>query len=161
MPASVAEPRGSFPFQHPIEVRFRDTDAMGHVNSAVYLTYFESARAAYYAAATGSSLGIGATSGGRSLILAEARITYRSPVLFGERLVVACRIGWIGRSSFSMEYRLETEQTAHGAARLVAYGETVQVMYDYAAGRPEPVPDDVRARVEAFEGRRIPAPGAG
>ena len=156
---AATEPLGSFPFRHPIQVRFRDTDAMGHVNSAVYLTYLETARAAYYATATGASVGIGGARGARSIILAEARITYRSPVLFGESLVAACRVGWIGRSSFSMEYRLETVETLHGAARLVAHGETVQVMYDYAAGRPEPIPDDVRAQVEAFEGRTIPTRG--
>ena len=36
------------PFTHPIEVRFRDLDALGHVNNAVYLTYLESARIAYW-----------------------------------------------------------------------------------------------------------------
>ena len=30
------------------EVRFRDLDALGHVNNAVYLTYFEAARMAYW-----------------------------------------------------------------------------------------------------------------
>jgi acyl-CoA thioester hydrolase len=37
-----------FRFNYPIEVRFSDTDAMGHVNNAVYLTYFEQARLAYW-----------------------------------------------------------------------------------------------------------------
>jgi len=36
---------GDFAYEHPIEVRFADTDAFGHVNNAVYLTFFEAARA--------------------------------------------------------------------------------------------------------------------
>ena len=35
------------PFTYPIHIRFGDTDALGHVNNAVYMSYFESARLAY------------------------------------------------------------------------------------------------------------------
>src|SRR5260221_7112158 len=40
-------------FVQPIEVRFRDVDAVGHVNNAVYLTYIESARVAWWIQTTG------------------------------------------------------------------------------------------------------------
>ncbi|MBK6404207.1 MAG: thioesterase family protein [Holophagales bacterium] len=39
-----------FPCVVGVEVRFRDLDAMGHVNNAVYLTYFEQARLAFWRA---------------------------------------------------------------------------------------------------------------
>ena len=42
-------------------------------------------------------------------------------------------------------------------ARLVATAEGVQVLYDYAAERPQPLPDDVIAQLEAFEGRPLRA----
>ncbi|HWX25489.1 MAG TPA: acyl-CoA thioesterase, partial [Vicinamibacteria bacterium] len=45
-------PRGAFSCE--VEVRFRDLDALGHVNNAVYLTYLESARIAYWMALTGN-----------------------------------------------------------------------------------------------------------
>jgi acyl-CoA thioesterase FadM len=32
-------------YRHRLSVRFRDCDAMGHVNHAVYFTYFEQCRA--------------------------------------------------------------------------------------------------------------------
>ena len=50
---------GEFAYEHPIEIRFVDTDAFGHVNNAVYLSYFEAARAGYYAAVTGIPFGTG------------------------------------------------------------------------------------------------------
>ncbi|MGC8634959.1 MAG: acyl-CoA thioesterase [Candidatus Limnocylindrales bacterium] len=148
-------PRGPFHYRRPIEVRFGDTDAMGHVNNAVYLTYFEMARAGYYRAATGSTFGIGAESNERSFILAEARVTYVSPIRFGEPLVCECRVAWAGCSSFGMEFRLLAEDSPFGRARLAAHGATVQVMYDYATGRVQPLPAELRARVEAYEGRPI------
>ncbi len=132
---------------------------MGHVNNAVYLSYFEMARAGYYRTVTGATFGIGAETSERSFILAEARVTYLSAVRFGEPLVCESRIGWFGRSSFSMEYRLLAEESAFGHARPVAFGETVQVMYDYARGRVQPLPADLLGMVEAYEGRPIPARG--
>ena len=144
-------PTGTFRYRRPIDVRFADTDAMGHVNNAVYLTYMELARAGYYREVTGSTFGIGAHTHDRSFILAEARVTYASPVLFGERLVCECRVGWASRSAFSMEYRLSVDVSPSGSPRLVAYGETVQVMYDYAAGRVMPLPADLLAMLEAYE----------
>ena len=47
---------GGFRYRRPIEVRFGDTDAMGHVNNAAYLTYCEMARAGYYETVTGHQL---------------------------------------------------------------------------------------------------------
>ncbi len=39
---------GDFRYRHPIEIRYNDTDALGHVNNAVYFSYFEMARSGYY-----------------------------------------------------------------------------------------------------------------
>ena len=152
-------PAGPFRYRCRIEVRFSDTDAMGHVNNAVFLTYMEVARAGYYRTVTGSTFGIGAETHDRSFILAEARVTYASPLRFGEPLACECRVGWAGRSSFSMEYRLSAEDSPFGRERLIAYGESVQVMYDYGAGRVVHLPGDLLAMLEAYEGRPLPARG--
>src|SRR4029078_1685342 len=63
-----------FRFRHVEVVRFRDLDALGHVNHAVYLTYFESARIAYWLHAT-KRTGLGAL----DMILARAEIDFRAP----------------------------------------------------------------------------------
>ena len=39
-------------FERLVHVRWRDTDALGHVNHAVFLTYLEEARDAFYAEVT-------------------------------------------------------------------------------------------------------------
>jgi acyl-CoA thioester hydrolase len=151
-----SEPAGPFRFRLAIEPRFGDTDAMGHVNNAVYLTYFEVARAGYYRAVTGGMFGIGSSGNPKSFIVAEARVAYRSPVLYPEPLVLECRAGWVSRSAFGLEYRISTEASPHGAARLAAYGETVQVMYDYGAGRVTRLPRELVDALAAWEGRPLP-----
>ncbi len=52
---------------------------------------------------------------------------------------------------------MTASESSRGHARLVATAEAVQVLYDYVAGRPRVVPDDLVARLEAFEGRSLRA----
>ncbi len=146
---------GEFRFRRPIEVRFADTDAMGHVNNASYLTYCEIARAAYYEAVTGQPLPLGTHGASESMILAEARITFRSPAFYGETLTIEARVGRIGRTSFTQEYRLTAPDSRYGRARLIAVADSVQVMYDYVNERPIPVPGSLADTLEAFEGRAL------
>jgi acyl-CoA thioester hydrolase len=149
-------PQGEFRYEHPIEVRFVDTDALGHVNNAVYLSYFEAARAAYYAAVAGAPFGTGEHAGERTFVIAEAHVVYRQPAFFGETLLVGCRFGWTGRSSFGLEYRVRAEASSVGEARLVADGSSTQVMFDLVRSRVMRVPADLLALFEAYERRSIP-----
>jgi acyl-CoA thioester hydrolase len=153
MPPTDPDP---FRYELPIEVRFRDTDAMGHINNAVYLTYFEASRAGYYHAVTGRSFD-GLRDEPVSLILARATVDFRSQGYFGERLLSACRTIWVGRSSFGMAYRIRADgASSHGPGRLIAEGETVIVTFDYASQRPVRIPETFLAQLAAFEGREIP-----
>ncbi len=145
------------PFRHRItlDVRFADTDAMGHVNNAVYLTYCEAARIQYWTDVTGEPVAAG-HEGAESLILAEARIAYRAPVFHTEQVTVETRTTRIGSSSFTLEHRL-TACPPGGTPRLVAVSESVMVRYDYATERPTPISPEFVAAIEAFEGRALRA----
>jgi acyl-CoA thioester hydrolase len=147
---------GEFPYEHPIEVRFVDTDAFGHVNNAVYLSYFEAARAGYYAKVAGIPFGTGESAGEHTFVVADAHITYRAPAFFGETLLVGCRFSWSGRTSFGLDYRIRAPASTLGAARTVADGSTTQVMFDLERNRVMRVPADLLAMFEAHEGRPIP-----
>ena len=133
-----------------------DTDALGHVNNAVYLTYFEAARAGYYAAVTGAPFGTGEGAGERTFVVAEASLVYRAPGFFGETMLVGCRFAWTSRSSFGLEYRVCAEASQVAPARLVADGESTQVMFDLDRNRVTRVPADLLAMFEAYEGHEIP-----
>jgi acyl-CoA thioester hydrolase len=146
---------GEFRFRRPIEVRFADTDAMGHVNNASYLTYCEMARAAYYEAVTGQPLPLGVHGASEGMILAEATIAFRSPAYYGETLTIEARVGRIGRTSFTQEFRLTAPESRYGRARLVATSTSVQVMYDYLHELPIAVSAELAAAMEAYEGRAL------
>jgi len=142
---------GDFGHRTSAEVRFADTDAMGHVNNAVYLTFVELARIGWWKAATGEALEREAGRD-RGLILAEAEVAFRSPVFFGETVVVETRAGRIGRTSLGVDHRL-TASRPGGPVRLVATCRSVIVRYDYATERPVAWPTELIERIEAFEGR--------
>lgn len=135
----------SFPLKVSITVRFRDLDAMGHVNNSVYLTYFEEARVAYYRLLTGHELDPATF----DFVIAEITCTYRSPARLGEVLEVAIRTSEVRSRSFVFEYLI----TERESKRVVATGRSVQVAYDYAAGRTKSLSEEMVARMEAFEGR--------
>ena len=143
------------PFNHQLEVtvRFADTDAMGHVNNAKYLTYCEIARIRYWTDITGEPIALG-TEGAESLILAEARITYRAPAFHGEVVTVQTRATRIGRSSFTLEHRLAA-CVPGGDPRLVAVSESILVRYDYASSTPVALSAEYIAAIESFEGRSL------
>lgn len=126
-------------FSHRLEVRFRDCDAMGHTNNAVYLTYLEQARFAHWR----SLWGFGDPQTPPDIpgvILARVEADYKRPSRYGDALEIRLTVAAIGRSSFRYEYEIVD---AEGHTVLTA--TTVQVMYDYAAEKPVPIPDSIRA----------------
>lgn len=135
-----------FRFRLQLQTRFRDCDMFGHVNNAVYFTYMEEARWAYWRELTGDSP-LGTLPG---LILARAECDFLRPVRAGERLDIWLATTKIGRSSFSLDCEMVDER---GAA--VAKGKAVLVTYDYASAKAIPVPDWCRAKLEEYEGRNL------
>ncbi|TPW22074.1 MAG: acyl-CoA thioester hydrolase [Elusimicrobia bacterium] len=131
-----------FTVRADIQVRFRDTDAMGHVNNAVYLSYLEIARLEYWRALTKRR-------DWRSLdiVVARAEVDYRFPATVDMDLVVWVRTTELKRSSFVMEYRVEEK----GTGRLIAEARTVQACFDYKANKVQRIPDFVRAGTLALE----------
>jgi acyl-CoA thioester hydrolase len=144
---------GDFGHRCTVPTRFADADAMGHVNNAVYLTYAEAARIAWWSDVTGEPI---IREGDRSegLILAELEIAFRAPVFFGEVVTVETRATRIGRTSLALEHRL-TAGPIDGPVRLVGTIRSVIVRYDYETERPTPWRPDVVARIESHEGRPL------
>ena len=127
-------------FSHQIEVRFRDCDPLGHVNNAAYLTYLEQARLFYWRSMWG--FGSAAAAALPGVIMARAEIDYKRPAKYGQVLDVRLSLSGVGRTSFTYDYDIVDESGA-----TVALARTVQVMYDYAAARPVPIPDEIRAKM--------------
>jgi acyl-CoA thioester hydrolase len=135
----------TFKFFHPVEVRYGDLDAQQHVNNAKYLTYMEQARLEYV-----RHLGLwnGDSFVELGMIVAEAQITYRAPIHFGQAVRVGVRVSRLGNKSMRWEYSIENAQDGS----VFATAASVQVAYDYPAGKSMPVPDAWRKKITIYEG---------
>jgi len=129
-------------FSTTLEVRWRDVDALGHVNNAVYFNYLEQARLHYM-----RELGfLPPNSTDVGVIIAEAGCRFKTPLRLGEQVTIRARVSEFHRTSFIFEYRIEGED-----GRLAATAQTVQVCYDYDGQRPSPIPDAWREAFIAYE----------
>lgn len=146
MTPSGAESDRSFTVFHEIRPRFRDTDAMGHLNNAVYVTYLEVARQTYW-----ERIDPVADYRRVPFILAHVTIDFRSEALVSEVLNMGIRCDWIGSKSFAFAYEIRERSSG----RVVVEATTVQVCYDYAAKRSIPMPPDLARQLETLEGRSL------
>jgi acyl-CoA thioester hydrolase len=131
-----------------LPVQWGDQDAFAHVNNVVYFRWFESARIAYF-----RRIGLIAEPGDRKLgpILAASSCNYRRSIVFPDTVRVGIRATRIGHSSIALEHRIVSEEQE----ALAAEGTSTTVFYDYASGRPHPVPDDVRRAIEELGGQAL------
>lgn len=127
-------------FKIRFTVRFRDIDALGHVNNAVYFTYMEQARTEYWI----QLMNLKALDE-FAFIVAHAECDFKVAAKFGDELEVSIRTSSVGNSSFVWDYEIRNARTE----QLVATGKTIQVYYDYKAQKPVPVPDHVRSKLLA------------
>jgi len=132
-------------YYHPIEVRYGDLDPQGHLNNAKYLTFMEQGRISYF-----KHLGLWNSESFMDLgvILAEIRITFRAPILFGQPVRVGVRTSRLGNKSLNMEHLLEDAQTGQEFTE----GSSVLVAYDYHTSQTVPFPDRWRRIISEFEG---------
>jgi acyl-CoA thioester hydrolase len=138
---TVAVGERNWPFSFTDDVRFADLDAMGHLNNVAFLAFLESARVAYVVSADPTH--DPGAAGDFGFVVAEAKIAYRSPGHYGERIETRLRPTVVGRSSFRIEFEMRVGQ------RLLADGYDVTVTYDTATASSTPIPPVLRTRLLA------------
>lgn len=139
----TAPPGPAKVFETDLQLRFGDTDAMGHVNNAKVIVYLEVGRVRFFA----EVLGAGSVDDFH-FILAEVACRYRIPILLQDRVRVRMHITDISRSSYRFRYQLVDPVDG----RVFVEAETVQVTYDYATGRPVPIDAGFLERVRDYIG---------
>ena len=124
---------------HELRPRFRDIDALGHVNNAVLITFLEQARwdwwQGYLKDRPFESEGF---------LIARVEADYREPIQLEDLVRIELHCTRLGTSSFDCSYRL----TRGDDGALLAEAKTVQVMVNLESGRPVPISDRARTWLE-------------
>jgi acyl-CoA thioester hydrolase len=124
-------------FEHEVSVRWRDGDGLGHVNHAVFLTYLEEGRDAFYVQAIGRD---------PHYVVARVEIDLRAEVKHDDRrLLVRIEVERVGTTSLTTR---ETITTPAGVT--AAEARVVSVLWDAEARKPVPFTDDDRTRLSGF-----------
>ncbi len=129
----------------PIDVRWGDMDAFGHVNNAAYFTYCESARIRYF-----EELGIDMRrerEDPHGPAVVSATCNFRRQVHHPASLEVGARVTHVGRTSFTLDYLIVRRDDGE----IVADGTSSVVWVDYSEGTAVPVPEDLRDRMARID----------
>jgi acyl-CoA thioester hydrolase len=121
-------------FEHQVSLRWRDVDALGHVNHAVFLTYLEEGRDAFYVQALGRD---------PHYVVARVEIDLRAEVRYTDRqLRVRIEVEKVGTTSLTTR---ETVRTPGGVT--AAEAKVVTVLWDASARKPLAFTAEERARL--------------
>jgi acyl-CoA thioester hydrolase len=123
----------------PLATRYADYDTKGHVNNAVYLTYFEMARHRAWVDGMGGGADF-------PFILAEATVRFVSQAMIGEELDIEIVTTEVRTKAWVWSYVIRATRED----RRVAEGKTVQVMFDYDVGQTTPIPDELRMKLRTL-----------
>ena len=131
----------SEPFRHQLRVRYNECDPQGVVFNANYLTYFDLTMTELWRELGGYQAMVDA---GVDMVVAEARILYRSPLRFDDEFEARVTVSELGETSMSTEVELARD------GETVAQGELRYVFIESGGSAKQPIPDQIRDRLSAY-----------
>jgi len=132
-------------YYFPIQVRYADTDAQGHVFFGNYFTYFDEAAGGYFRAVGFPWEKLPEM--GLDIFYVDAQCQYKGSARYGERLRVYARAERIGNTSLTIGCRI----TPEGDEATIAEGRITAVIVNPQTRRPARLPDALRQAIAAFE----------
>ncbi|HEV8659076.1 MAG TPA: thioesterase family protein [Thermoanaerobaculia bacterium] len=128
-------------FVVPYQVMFRDVDTFGHVNNAVYFTYFEWARTLLWFELTG-----GRDVRDISFIVVRAECDFKLQLSM-ESIEIWVRIGEMRSTSFDFLYEIRTGN----GQQIAAVGKVVVVLFDWKTQSKVAISDEFRRKVMSLQ----------
>lgn len=125
----------------PLDLRWRDLDAFGHVNNSNFLTYVEEARIRWFA-----TLDQPWVTDAMAPLLAAVQMNYRRPIPYPAQLAVELFCERLGNTSVTIGHRILRQAQDERSDKNTVYadGHVVMVWIDRASGRPIPLPEAIR-----------------
>ncbi|MBD1370912.1 acyl-CoA thioesterase [Hazenella sp. IB182357] len=146
-PLQLEEWITQFRFYTPIQVRFSDTDMIGHINNVSYFSYFEYGRLAYFKELNSLTSLMNPDGKEGTIVTASLECQYLQQAHFDDELLLGIRTSRIGKSSLDIEYALTLPQRK----TIAAIGRGTIVHIDPTIGKGKPFSEDVRNAIRTYE----------
>ncbi len=124
-----------------IQVRFSDIDVMGHVNNAVYLSYFEMTRVHYFKELLGQDWDWKS----HGILLVRNEIDYIKPILIQHTPEIHMYFDEAGSKSIKLSYEIKVK------GEIYTKGVSVLVSYDSRIGKTITIPDEMKVALEKLK----------
>ena len=134
-----------FPVSLDLRLDWSELDAFGHINNVMYFKYLQASRVNYW-----EKMGLAVLDQNVSIgpLLASTQCSFRKPLYYPGTIKIQVSVEFIKNTSFGLYHQILNEK-----GELAAEGHDVVVLYDYKTLEKVIVPDDLRAIIEALEGR--------
>ncbi|WP_173917325.1 thioesterase family protein [Halobacillus sp. Marseille-Q1614] len=123
-----------------INVRFCETDLLGHVNNNNYFVYMEDSRIKFFE-------DLNLIDDDWNFIVASIKCDFIKQVYYGQELILKTGVSKIGTSSFHMEQDMYIKSSGDLAAK----GSTVVVQFDFSEQKSRPLTDEMKKGLEAHQ----------
>lgn len=133
----------SFKTSLPIQIRFSDIDALGHINNNVYFSYFDLGKTVYFDTIKPTTLSW--TEG--LIVVAHIEVDFFSPIYYKERIVVESKVIKLGEKSGVFLQQIRNVRTDEVKCRC----KSVFVTYNAATQSSMPIPDNWREAISIYE----------
>ena len=135
-----------FTHQEGIQIRWSDLDPLGHVNNAVFVTYFEIARGTYMLNASPRW-----NWQKDMFLIGNVNVNFlKELTMYAVNPKVSVRTKKMGTKSFVLEYMISST-TLNGENVIHATGKTTQIMFDMRTKGTIEIPDWLREHLTAYE----------
>ncbi len=133
---------GDYPHHLAITTRWKDNDVYGHVNNVEYYSYVDTVINEFLIRRGGLDIHAGQAFG----VCAESGCRFLAAVAYPETVDAGLRVSRLGRSSVTYDVGLFAAESGTPLAR----AHFTHVFVDRGTRRPVPIPDGVRAALEAI-----------
>lgn len=146
-PQDVLQWLQTFRFKVPIQVRFSDTDMLGHINNVSYFSYFETGRLAYFEELNLSPYLFNLEQQ-QSIVTANLECQYLREIRLGQPIDLWIKCERIGKSSLDLAYAIHLPKVN----TVAAVGRGTVVLISIATGKSCPLPEKVHQILTEYEG---------
>lgn len=137
------------PFKHTknVQIRFNDIDALGHVNNAVYMEFFDLGKADYFTTVNGGPVDWR----NANIVVANVNCNYLAPIYFNEPMAVQTQCVYIHERSVKLLQQLIN--TATGEVKCQC--SVIMVGFDVKKGVSAPIAEDWHDSLVKYEERQL------